>query len=214
MSTREPSNETRDGTGFSRRAALMRGGAIGTAAAVLGSLGLRQRTLAQDATPMAAPAGWRTHHVEVTFAPHDPVSITLAGSGPPQRGDHFYIDAPIYAKGDEAGSEIGIYRCFGAWVAAADSTDAPAQRLTTVQYVLFNDGIIFGLINEGGANPDMHVGAVQGGNGTYTGALGTFRQLSRQGPVAGTVSGTPGATPAPAPGVVDAVFDLLLPGQG
>ena len=73
---------------------------------------------------MAAPAGWKTQHVEVSQIPHDPVSITLAGSGPPQRGDHFYIDAPIYAKGDEAALEIGIYRCFGAWIAAADATSA------------------------------------------------------------------------------------------
>jgi hypothetical protein len=136
MSTGQQSDQTEHGVGFSRRAALVRGGATGVAAAALAALGLRQRTLAQEMTPMAAPAGWKAQHVEVSVVPHDPVSITLAGSGPPQRGDHFYIDAPIYAKGDEGGTEIGIYRCFGAWVAAADATDAPAQRLTTVQYVL------------------------------------------------------------------------------
>jgi hypothetical protein len=162
---------------------------------------------------MAAPAGWHAQHLEVTFVPHDPVSITLAGGGPPQRGDHFYIDAPIFAMGDEMGAEIGIYRCFGAWTAAADDTAAVAQRLTTVQFILFNDGIIFGLINEGGADPNIHIGAVQGGNGTYAGAQGTFNQTSRTGPVAGTIA-TPDATPAPALNVVDATFDLLLPGEG
>ncbi|HEU4761930.1 MAG TPA: hypothetical protein VFS74_06375 [Gemmatimonadales bacterium] len=207
MSTREPSNGSRDGTGFSRRAALMRGGAIGTAAAVLGSLGLRQRALAQEMTPMAAPAGWTAKHVEVTFVPHDPVNITLAGSGPPQRGDHFYIDAPIYARGDEAGAQIGTYQCFGAWTAAANDEAATNQRLTTVQYAL-SDGSIMGLINEFGTEANVHVGAVQGGTGAYTGALGTFMQVGRAAPEA-----TPGATPAPAPGAVDATFELILPGQ-
>ena len=213
MSTGGQSDSTRHSVGFSRRAALVRGGAAGATAALLGVVSRGRAALAQDATPVAAPAGWRAQHLEVTFVPHDPVSITLAGSGPPQRGDHFYIDASIHAMGDEMGAEIGIYRCFGAWVAAADATDVPAQRLTTVQFILFNDGIIFGLINEGGANSDMHIGAVQGGNGTYAGAFGTFRQLSREGAVAGTTQGTPGATPEAAPNVVDAVFDLVLPGE-
>ena len=210
MSTRELSTESRDGAGISRRAAIMRGGATGAAAAVLGTLGLRQRTLAQQMTPMAAPAGWKTQHVEVSQIPHDPVSITLAGSGPPQRGDHFYIDAPIYAKGDEGGSQIGTYQCFGAWTAAADDTSAENQRLTTVHYIL-PDGAIMGLINEAGADPNSHVGAVQGGSGAYAGAIGTFQQLSRTGTPVGVA--TPGGTPSPGPNVVDAVFDLLLPGQ-
>ncbi len=188
----------------------MRGGATGAAAAVLGTLGLRQRTLAQQMTPMAAPAGWKTQHVEVSQIPHDPVSITLAGSGPPQRGDHFYIDAPIYAKGDEGGSQIGTYQCFGAWTAAADDTSAENQRLTTVHYIL-PDGAIMGLINEAGVDPNSHVGAVQGGSGAYAGAIGTFQQLSRTGTPVGVA--TPGGTPSPGPNVVDAVFDLLLPGQ-
>jgi len=188
----------------------MRGGATGAAAAVLGTLGLRQRTLAQQMTPMAAPAGWKTQHVEVSQIPHDPVSITLAGSGPPQRGDHFYIDAPIYAKGDEGGSQIGTYQCFGAWTAAADDTSAENQRLTTVHYIL-PDGAIMGLINEAGADPNSHVGAVQGGSWAYAGAIGTFQQLSRTGTPVGVA--TPGGTPSPGPNVVDAVFDLLLPGQ-
>jgi hypothetical protein len=152
-------------------------------------------------------------HLEVTFTPQNPVSITVAGSGPPQRGDHFYIDAPIFAKGDEAGAQTGVYRCFGAWTTAADDTDAPAQRLTTVEFVLFDVGIIFGLINEGGADPNIHVGAVQGGNGAYAGAFGTFNQTTRSGPVAGTTPATPVATPAPAPLIVDVTFDLFLPGE-
>jgi hypothetical protein len=194
--------------GMSRRTALLRGGATGAAAAVIGALGLGRRALAQDA--MAAPAGWHAMRVECTVAPHDPVSITLAGSGPPQRGDHFYIDGPIYAMGDEMGAEIGVYRCFGAWAAAADDTAAPAQRLTTVQFVFFEVGIIFGLINEGGADPSVHIGGVQGGNGAYAAALGTFDQAIREGTVPGTTDGTP----TPAPTYVDSTLDLLLPGEG
>jgi hypothetical protein len=202
--------------GLSRRKALLRAGAGGLAAALLGAAGLRRGALAQDATPMAAPAGWRSQRLEVSVAPHDPVSITLAGSGPPQRGDHFYIDAPIYASGDEGGAEIGIYRCFGAWTAAADNTTAPVQRFTTVQFVLFQDGvsIIMGLINEGGSDPSAHTGAVQGGTGAYAGALGTFTQVIREGAVPGAQAGTADATPVAGPTIVDAGFDLLLPGQG
>ena len=195
--------------GLSRRKALLRTGAGGLAAAMLGAVGFGRHALAQD----AAPAGWRTEHLEVSVVPHDPVSITLAGSGPPQRGDHFYIDGPIYAMGDEAGAGIGIYRCFGAWTAAADDTTAPVQRLTTVQFVLFQDGvsIIMGLINEGGSDPSAHTGAVQGGTGAYAGAIGTFTQVIRQGAVPGAAAG---ATPVAGPTIVDAAIDLLLPGQG
>src|SRR5687767_10330021 len=186
---------------ISRRTALLRGGVTGAAAAVVGALGLGKHALAQE-TPMAAPAGWHAQRVEVTFVPHDPVSITLAGGGPPQRGDHFYIDAPIYAMGDEAGAEIGTYQCFGAWTTAADDTSAHDQRLTTVHFML-QDGSIFGLINEAGADAAAHVGAVQGGSGAYVGAFGTFRQVGRSGTVVGVIA-TPGATPEPAPQVVDA----------
>ena len=212
MSTRELSTESRDGAGISRRAAIMRGGATGAAAAVLGTLGLRQRTLAQEMTPMAAPAGWKTQHVEVSQIPHDPVSITLAGSGPPQRGDHFYIDAPIYAKGDEGGARdrnLPMFRCLDRrrrrhimLGSAADYRPLhPLQRMAA----------IMGLINEAGVDPNSHVGAVQGGSGAYAGAIGTFQQLSRTGTPVGVA--TPGGTPSPGPNVVDAVFDLLLPGQ-
>jgi hypothetical protein len=191
-----------------RRKALLGAGASGLAAGLLGAVGLGRRALAQDATPMAAPAGWRSEHVEVTLVPQNPVSITLAGGGPPQRGDFFYIDAPIYAKGDEGGTQIGTYQCFGAWTAAATDTSAPNQRLTTVQYML-QEGSIMGLINEGGA-PSAQTGPVQGGTGAYAGALGTFTQAIRQGTTPG-VEATPGATPAPAPTFVDATFELLLP---
>ena len=40
----------------------------------------------------------------------NPVTITRAGSGPPQRGDFFHVDAPIFASGDANGTEIGRYR--------------------------------------------------------------------------------------------------------
>jgi hypothetical protein len=211
MFNRRHVDELQQVAGISRRAALVRGGAIGALATVFATLGRGRESLAQNATPMVAPAGWKAMHVEVSHVPHDPVSITVAGSGPPQRGDYFYIDAPIYAKGDEAGSQIGTYQCFGAWTAAADDTSAENQRLTTVHYIL-QDGAIMGLINEAGADPNSHIGAVQGGSGAYAGAIGNFRQLSRTGTPIGVA--TPGGTPAAAPNIVDAVFDLLLPGQG
>ena len=195
--------------GMSRRTALLRGSATGAAAAVVGAFGFGRRALAQDATTMEAPAGWRSESMQVTVLPHDPVTITLAGSGPPQRGDHFYVDAPIYALEDEAGSEIGTYQCFGAWTAAADDATAQNQRLTTVQFILA-DGSIMGLINEGGTGFNDHVGVVQGGSGAYAGALGTFMQITRE----AAATETPGATPAPTPLIVDTTLDLLLPGEG
>ena len=69
-----------------------------------------------------------------------------------------------------------------------------------------------GLINEGGADPDSLVGAVQGGTGRFVGASGTFQQVTVQGPTPGVVA-TPGAPGTPGPGqfVVRAVFDLTLP---
>jgi hypothetical protein len=209
MSIQGSNDHSQSTGGISRRTALWRGGTAGAAAAVVGALGFGRRALAQG-TPMAAPAGWRTEHLEVTFVPHDPVSIMAAGGGPPQRGDHFYIDAPIHAVGDEMGAEIGTYQCFGAWTAAADDTGAHDQRLTTVHF-MFQDGSIMGLINEAGADPNSHIGAVQGGSGAYAGAIGNFKQLSRTGTPVGVA--TPGGTPAAAPNVVDAVFDLLLPAQ-
>jgi len=162
------------------------------------------------ATQDATPAGMRSEHLEVDVTPVNPVSITLAGGGPPQRGDHFYVDGAIYAAGDVNGTRIGTYQCFGAWTAAADDIDAPTQRLTTAQYML-DDGAITGLINEAGAGPN-EFGAVQGGTGRFMGASGTFQQVTLQGPTPG-VAPTPGVPGTPGPGqfVLRAVFDLILP---
>jgi hypothetical protein len=196
-------------TPISRRAAL-RAGVAGAASVSLTAAATPNRAAAQEE---ATPTGMRTEHLEVLFTPVNPVSITVAGGGPPQRGDHFFVDAPIYAVGDLDGKQIGTYQCFGAWTAAATATDAPNQRLTTIQF-LFADGSIMGLINEAGADPDSHMGAVQGGTGRYTAALGTFRQINVQGPVAGTMgTPAPAATPTPGRPVVRAVFDLILPGS-
>jgi hypothetical protein len=194
---------------LSRRTALGRL-AGGGAAAALAAVGLRRApAAAQDATP-AAPAGWRTEHLEFEQTPVDAVSITRAGGGPPQRGDHFYVDAAIYAAGDVNGTQIGTYQCFGAWTHAADDAGAPDHRLTTIQF-RFADGTIAGLINELGVDQNALVGAVQGGTGRYTAALGTFRQLT-----APDIPATPDAsgTPTPAVGVVRVTFDLILPDLG
>jgi hypothetical protein len=190
---------------ISRRTALLAGVAAGAVATVA------------TAGPSAVRAQG-TEHLEVHVVVANPVNITLAGGGPPQRGDYFYIDGPIYAADDIGGAQIGQYNCFGAWTTAADDTDAPYQRLTTVQFLL-DDGSIMGLINEGGSDPDIKVGAIQGGTGRYAGALGTFQQFIEQGPTPGV--GTPeaasddaAATPAPAGTVVRSVFELMLPTQG
>jgi hypothetical protein len=160
---------------------------------------------AQEATP----SGMRSEQLEVLFTPVDPVTITRAGGGPPQRGDYFYVDGPIFAVGDVNGTQIGMYHCFGAWT-SADDPDAPYLRLTTVQYLL-DDGSIMGLINEIGADPTSLVGAVQGGTGRYTGALGTFQQLPGPGAAEGSMA-TPGpGTPGAGQNVVRAVFELMLP---
>ena len=183
----------------------------GAAASVAG-VGMTVATVgparaAQDATP----AGTRAETLEVLYTPVDPVSIVRAGSGPPQRGDHFYLDAPIFAVGDVNGTQIGTYQCFGAWTAAADASDAPNQRLTTVTFLL-DDGAIMGITHEGGANTGRHVGAVQGGTGRYVGALGTFQQLTEHEPEEG-MAATPVAAGTPEAGqlVLRAAFDLMLP---
>jgi hypothetical protein len=201
---------------LTRRGALGRF-ATGGAAALLAAAGLERRAAAaQQATPQAATVSWQTMHLEVDFVPQHPVSITAAGGGPPQRGDWFFVDAPIYKPDDTNGTPIGTYLCFGAWTAAATANAAPNQRLTTVQYHLA-DGSVMGLINEGGpiANQPNVLGAVQGGTGAYVGAIGTFTQhtLAPTGTVAGTIA-TPGATPAPTASPVRAIFDLLMPVRG
>ena len=151
-------------TTISRRKA-MRAGVAADAADVSVTAGVT--------APGRADAQTGAELLEIDVVVAAPVNITRAGGGPPQRGDWFYIDGPIYA--------------------AADDTDAPYQRLTTVQFLL-DDRSIMGLINEAGADPDIKVGAIQGGTGRYTGALGTFRQIPEQGTSPGIV--TPEATPA------------------
>jgi hypothetical protein len=170
-----------------RRAAL-RAGAAGAGVAI-GAAGLGLG---------AASAGPRTFEVDAVVV--DPVSIVRAGSGPPQRGDFFHVSARIYDAGRTDGPVIGEYQCFGTWTAAGTDTGARDQRLTTVQYHLFGMGAIMGLINEGGADPTGHIGAVQGGTGAFAGALGTFRQLNLTGPIPGVA---PGQT------VFRASFDLM-----
>ena len=196
--------KSQNGNVVTRRSAILRTSA-GTAAAVLGAVGLTRAAVAQG----AAPAGWRTEHLEFEITPQDPVTIPRAGSGPPQRGDWFYVDAPIYGVGDVGGAQVGTYQCFGAWTHAADDATAHDLRLTTVQFQ-FEDGNIMGLINELGADPTAIFGAVQGGTGAYIGALGTFQQLP------GTPPATPsaGTPPAQVPNVVLTTFDLLLPDLG
>jgi hypothetical protein len=194
-------------TRVSRRAAIQAGAAAGAAGVGLAiSVTGPNRLAAQD-------GAWRTEHLEVDFAPHDPVSITRAGGGPPQRGDWFYIDAPIFAANGVNGVQIGVYQCFGAWTAASDDTEAPTLRLTTVQFRL-DEGSIMGLINEFGT--EFSVGAVQGGTGSYIGALGTFQQNPAPAPATpeGSAMAPAAATPMPGQSVFRATFDLILPNVG
>jgi hypothetical protein len=184
----------------SRRGALRAGVAAGAASA----------GLVGGATVGVAPAGaqaaaWRTMRLELIDVVGTPVSILRAGSGPPQRGDWFHVDAQIYASGQTDRPPIGLYQCFGAWTNAGTDAEAFDQRFTSVQFRLDGRGAIMGIINEGGADPAAHVGAVQGGTGEFAGALGTFQQLLVSG-------GVPGVTPGQA--VFRAVFDLILPNVG
>jgi hypothetical protein len=197
------SQSTSTGTPISRRSALRAGAAVGAA-------GLSTTAAAAGpvrASQAATHTGTRREQYEVDWAPVDPVSITRAGGGPPQRGDHFYVDGPIYAAGDVNGAQIGVYQCFGAWTAAADDVDAPNQRLTSVQF-LFDDGSIVGMINEAGTG--SAVGAVQGGTGRFLGASGTFNQLGLNPPGPDPSPGAPG-TPGPGQYVLRTTFDLILP---
>jgi len=193
---------------ISRRTAV-RASVAASAAVTVGAVSAAHGA-AQEATPPAMDMA--TEHLEVDVVVANPVTITLAGGGPPQRGDHFYIDGPIYTSGDAGGTPIGQYNCFGAWTAPAANTDATYQRLTTVQF-RFDDGSIMGLINEGGTGPN--IGAVQGGTEQYNGVLGTFTQTVVQGTTPGVATPAPMAgTPAPAGTLVHAVFDLIRPSLG
>lgn len=175
-------------TRVSRRAALQAGAALGAAGAALAA--------GPAAGALAAQGGWRTVHLEWDFVPAAS-SITLAGSGPAQRGDFFSAYGVLTAVGDTGGAQVGTYHCFGVWTSASNDPTAPYQRLTTVQFNL-GGGSLFGIINEGqpleSAAP---IGVIHGGTGRYAGAQGTFQQ--------------PGGPP-PVP--VRAVLDLLIPGQG
>jgi hypothetical protein len=192
---------------LSRRTAVRAGASVSAVGAALG-LG--------TAVPRAAVAqdgAWRRETLSVLFTPVDTVSITLAGGGPPQRGDTFYVDGPIYAVGDVNGTRIGTYQCFGFWTSASGEPTEPTQRLTTVQF-LMDDGSIMGLINEFGNAPVEHVGAVQGGTGAYFGALGTFQQIevpTEEAPASPAAATPMAGTPNPGQFVVEARFDLLLP---
>ena len=198
---------------LSRRAALRGLGGGGLAAGLLGAVGLERVNAASQMTPTAVTVTWQTLHLEFEIMPQAPVSIVRAGSGPPQRGDHFYNDAPIFATGDAGGTRIGTYECFGTWTHASTEKGAHDNRLTTVQYQ-FDDGSLAGLINENSA------GGYDGQRG-----LGSWRnrRLPRRvwepsrrpsSPPAPPASPTAGGTPAAAPAVQRATFDLLLPKMG
>jgi hypothetical protein len=188
---------------LSRRAALRIGALTGALGAGL-AIGAGGSVLSPARPAHAQAMGWRQEKLEVDFTPVDPISMVRAGSGPPQRGDWFYIDAPIFPMGQIGTTQIGTYQCFGAWTRTASDTDVPDQRFTSVQFH-FEDGAIMGLINEGGKDPSAHVGAVQGGTGRFAGALGTFRQINLTGVISGV---TPGQA------AVRASLDLMLPNSG
>jgi hypothetical protein len=180
---------------LSRRAALRVGASMGAAAA-----GLAIGAMRPTPTPaFALPVGWRREHLDVGFIPVGAVSIVRAGSGPPQRGDAYFNEGQIYADvtptGEGQGPQMGMYRCFGPWVSASTDTTLPENRFTVVEYHIFDRGLITGLINEGGSDGSAHIGAVHGGTGDFTGALGTFRQI---------LLGSPTVA-------VKVPFDLLLP---
>ena len=83
MSRKMPSMASR----LSRRAALR-------AAAVAGVVGSSAAFSAAGAA--AQDASGRMMHLEMDAVIGTPVSIVRAGSGPPQRGDWFFVDAVIH----------------------------------------------------------------------------------------------------------------------
>ena len=176
-----------------RRAALRAGAVVGAlgASAALGPA----RAASQDVSG-------RMMHMELDSVVGTPVSIVRAGRGPPQRGDWFFVDAVLYDVDATDGPPIGNYQCFGAWTHAGTETSAADQRFTSVQFDLAGRGAIMGLINEAGADPAGHVGAVQGGTGEFAGVSGTFRQVNLTGAITGVTPGTP---------VFRGVFDLIMP---
>jgi hypothetical protein len=185
-------------TRLNRRAALR--AAVPLAA---GGAGLVVAGRSGAAAPTQS-AAWTPLHLELDFiaTPPGAVSITLAGGGPPQRGDWYYVDADIFAMGDGGGTKIGVYQCFGAWTHPSTETSAPDLRLTVVQYHLDNRGAIMGLINESPTMGAQLVGTVLGGTGEFLGATGSFRQPIIQ-PAADST-----------PQINRAILDLLLPNLG
>jgi len=185
---------------LSRRAALRAGAVAGVVGAGLAAAGMPSRVF-------GAAQGMNAQmlHLEVDVVVGMPVSIVRAGSGPPQRGDWFFVDAVIHEPDATDGPPIGDYQCFGAWTHASTDTTAPDQRFTSVQFSLASRGSIMGIINEAGADPASHVGAVQGGTGDFAGALGTFKQVPQS-------TGLTGVTPGPT--IFRGIFDLILPNQG
>jgi len=155
---------------------------------------------AQAAAPIQR-ARWTTLHLELDITPVNPVSVVRAGSGPPQCGDSFYVEGPIFATGDAGGARIGKYQCFGPWTADSNDSGAPDNRLTTVEVTLDGRVAIMGLINETtmGSQAGI-VGAVHGGTGEFLAALGSFHQPRMM------VPGADGGTVA----VLRGIFDLVL----
>jgi hypothetical protein len=60
-----------------------------------------------------------------------------------------------------------------------------------------------GLINEAGAEPSSHMGAVQGGTGEFAGVSGVFRQENLSGTIVGVNTNQ---------AAFRGIFDLILPG--
>jgi len=184
---------------LSRRAALRAGAVAGAVGAGLTVAGIPGTVFGAAA---AQDMNGRMQHLEVDVVVGMPVSIVRAGSGPPQRGDWFFVDAVIHEVGATDGPPIGDYQCFGAWTHASTDTSAPNQRFTSVQFSLAGRGAIMGIINEAGVDPASLVGAIQGGTGEFAGALGTFKQVPQ-------TAGLTGVTPGPT--VFRGMFDLILP---
>ena len=93
--------------GISRRAALRGLGGGGLAAGLLGAAGLQRRdAVAQGMTPVAAPAGWGSMHLEIEVTPMNPVTITHAGGGPRSAATSFTLtprsSLPVTSTADRA----------------------------------------------------------------------------------------------------------------
>lgn len=192
------------GTRFNRRQALRMGAAVGAAGAGVAA-GLSGPGSA-PAPAQAQASAWKTMHLELDVVTATNEFITQAGSGPPQRGDWQYADGKIYAGGDAGGTQLGTYQCYGGWTSAFSDTGLAGNRLVAIQFLLSGRGSIMGMINEGSPDASKNlVGAVSGGTGDFTGALGTFQQFILMPPTPTSTAGrNQGA-------VLHGVFDLMLP---